>query len=102
MPWCIPHTFEEASGGGCKAARQFFCLAAKRHKISSSIRLLLCFLCLLRLILSSRLLFAHVVAMDKAILLLAVLRFREEALVIFARHHSDPGRYVLCFPSGFL
>jgi hypothetical protein len=31
MPWCIPH-IEEASGRGCKAARQFFVLPQKAHR----------------------------------------------------------------------
>jgi len=54
-----------------------------------------CFLCLFVATTSLWLLFAHVVAMDIAIFLLAVLRFREDVFVVFTRHHSDAGRYVL-------
>ena len=39
--------------------------------------------------------------MDPAILLLAVLCFREDVLVVFSSHDSDSPRYFLCRGTGF-
>lgn len=88
-----------------KAARHIFC-HKKAHKEQNQLTIIqifiLCFLCLFAANTFWWLLFAHVVAMDVAILLLAILCFREDAFIVFASNHSDAWRHFLCCRSGFL
>ena len=89
---------KRASGRSFKAARRIFLCHKKAHKAQNELTITfhLCFLCPFAANASLRLLFAHVVAVDPAILLIAILCFREEILVVFASHHFDARRHFLC------
>lgn len=100
----MPLTFEEGERPKLQNRSPIFC--HKRHISTKSITIIQVFTLVLFVPFaantSSWLLLAHVVAMDIAILLLAVLCFREDVFVVFASHHSDAWRHFLCRRSGFL